>query len=284
MSQTERPPDEEIQEAIARHKQEKAQTPWIPVLMVVTVVSLLAAAVFATLFWVQADEKVDTLAQTNDAQRQQFITCQQLPKTDPRCKTPVAPPATKIVEVPITITPEAIPPSDSQVQTAVNAYCANGRCGRGPTPQQVAAAVATYCNARGQCTPKPIVPSPGKDGKPGENATDSQVATAVANYCNAEAQPCRSNIPGKDGKPGADGKNGRSISVSTEALEDGTGTKITISYSDGTPSVSFIVLNGKVGPAGPPGPVCPTDATLEPRTIISTEHPDGELVYVCVKH
>lgn len=286
-----RPLNEEVQEAIARHKTARSSRAWFPILTVVTIVSLMTASVFATLFWARSERAVSTLSQSNDAQRQQFITCQQLPRTDPRCKTPVAPPATKIIEVPTTvqITPEPIAPSQEQVQQAVDAYCTGGRCGKGPTPQQVAAAVTAYCNARGQCTPKPITPSPGKDGTPGQdgkNASSVMVAEAVANYCNQTSKPCKSDVPG------ADGKNGRGISSVTTEVVTG-GTKVTINFDDGTTPVSFVVkdgADGAVGPSGPPGPACPTDATLEARwvtpqgTLSSIETPESELVYICVKH
>lgn len=69
---------------------------WI--LIGITVASLMAVSVMATLLLVGSERKVDTLAGTNDAQRQQFVDCKTLPKTDPRCQTPVAPESKTILQ------------------------------------------------------------------------------------------------------------------------------------------------------------------------------------------
>lgn len=105
-------------------------------------------------------------------------------------------------------------PSDSQVQAAVVRCFADKICkGPGPTASQVALAVSTYCNAKNECTPKPITPKPGKDGTPGvdgkdgangTNASDTQVVAAVTSFCSADTKPCQ----GKDGANGKDGKDG----------------------------------------------------------------------------
>jgi hypothetical protein len=112
-------------------------------------------------------------------------------------------------------------PSDAQVQAAVVNCFADKICkGPGPTASQVALAVSTYCNARNQCTPKPITPKPGKDGTPGvngqngtdgQNATDAQVIAAVASFCGADSQPCKGKdgTDGKNGTNGTDGQNGQ---------------------------------------------------------------------------
>jgi hypothetical protein len=178
------------------------------------------------------------------------------------------------------------PPSDEQVQRAVDAWCSNGRCnGKSPTPQQVAAAVAAYCNARGQCTPPK--PKDGAKGEPGENATSEQIAAAVASFCAGDNCDGDDGKDGKDGENGTNGTNGRSVSVSTTSIEGGT--RVTVSYSDDTPPISFDVMNGakgepgKVGPPGPAGPACPTGYHLELRHIVSTEAPTGEESQVCMK-
>lgn len=156
------------------------------------------------------------------------------------------------------------PPSDAQVQRAVDAFCANGRCnGKSPTMQQVALAVAAYCNARGQCTP----PKP-KDGKDGENATSAQVAAAVASFCADGA--C-------DGNDGKDGTNGRGVTISTEAVTGGT--KVIVSYTDSTDPVSFTILDGKdgvpgqVGQMGPEGPAGKNAYPFDFTFVIPAEPP-----------
>lgn len=112
-------------------------------------------------------------------------------------------------------------PSDAQVQAAVVNCFADKICkGPGPTATQVALAVSTYCNARNECTPKPITPKPGKDGTPGvngqngangQNATDAQVIAAVASFCGADSKPCqgKDGADGKNGTNGTDGQNGQ---------------------------------------------------------------------------
>ena len=104
--------------------------------------------------------------------------------------------------------------SDAAIALAVFNYCSGDRCAKEPTPAQVAAAVATYCNARGEC--KGAV---GKTGLPGETGatgatgatgsqgpagpppSDSQVLDAVRVYCDAH-NGCR----GEKGDPGAPGR------------------------------------------------------------------------------
>lgn len=112
-------------------------------------------------------------------------------------------------------------PSDAQVQAAVINCFKDKICkGEGPTASQVALAVQTYCNAKNQCTPKPITPVPGKNGtagtngtngKDGANASDAQVVAAVSSFCGADSQPCKGKdgTDGKNGTNGTDGQNGQ---------------------------------------------------------------------------
>jgi hypothetical protein len=70
-----------------------------------------------------------------------------------------------------------------------------GERGPGPTPAEVAEAVAAYCQGRNQCTP-----------------TAAVVAAAISTYCDNRGQ-CRGpsgvpGTPGPAGTPGADGKDG----------------------------------------------------------------------------
>lgn len=174
------------------------------------------------------------------------------------------------------------PPSDEQVQRAVDAFCANGRCnGKSPTPQQVALAVAAYCNARGQCTPPK--PKDGKDGEPGQNATSDQVAAAVASFC---ADDNCDGEDGKDGKDGANGTNGRSVTITTFPI-DGVppGTRVVVSYSDDTPSVAFNIFDGKDGEPGKVGPAGPAVKSWTWTDTLGQQYtctdPDGDLNYAC---
>ena len=114
-------------------------------------------------------------------------------------------------------------PTDAQVRRVVVQCFQDNVCKGTPTATQVALAVKTYCDARFNCTPKAITPTPGKngtpgvngqDGKDGANATDAQVVAAVTSFCSADSKPCQ----GKDGANGKDGTNG----TDGKAGQDGT--------------------------------------------------------------
>lgn len=83
----------------------------------------------------------------------------------------------------------------------------NGAPGRGPTPEEIAGAVAAYCSIGNNCAG----PAAGT-GQPGRPPTMEEVASAVAAYC-ASNSNCRgpqgepgadSTVPGPPGPPGAD--------------------------------------------------------------------------------
>ena len=106
-------------------------------------------------------------------------------------------------------------PSELAIESAVNLYCTSiGGCIRGPSSTQVAAAVATYCNDRGECR--------GEQGKPGKDGTNGidgingsqgpqgvqgpppssdQIADAVTAYCGQPTLPCKGD-KGDKGDPG----------------------------------------------------------------------------------
>jgi predicted transcriptional regulator len=139
-------------------------------------------------------------------------------------------------------------PSAAQVQAAVDAFCAGGRCdGRNPTASQVASAVAVYCDNRAECRGPAGVDgrdgAPGEDGAPGSDGADgvdgrdappptqAQVDRAVADYCDARGG-CRGpkGDTGDRGPAGADGSNGRGV---TSVSCSGPPTTFTFTYSDG---------------------------------------------------
>jgi hypothetical protein len=86
---------EPVQEAMeARHAKNKWRTrAWI--FGIIAMVAILAAGLLTILY---LNDSRNQVAATSDAQRQQFITCQDLPKTDPRCQQPVAPPAQEVIK------------------------------------------------------------------------------------------------------------------------------------------------------------------------------------------
>lgn len=105
-------------------------------------------------------------------------------------------------------------PTTAEIQSAVAAYCAGGRCdGRSPTTGQVRTAVLTYCDARGDC--RGPAGEDGADGQPGAAGADgrdgtdapppsqAQVDAAVTSYCTANGG-CR----GPQGPPGEQGPAG----------------------------------------------------------------------------
>lgn len=170
----------------------------------------------------------------------------------------------------LTLTPEQV----SIIATVAAKKIPRPRDGKTPTNAQiqplVSAAVATFC-ANGACL--------GKDGKDAPPVTADQLAATLAAYC----EP-RNGCIGKDGSDGSDGTNGRSVTVSTEAVTGGT--KVTFSYSDDTPPVSFTILNGADGKdstvPGPPGPTCPEGSTLQKQQVVTTEAPTGLWILTCV--
>ncbi len=140
-------------------------------------------------------------------------------------------------------------PSASEVSFAVQLYCADGRCnGKEPTITQVAAAVATYCDSRGQCRGKQ-----GEKGDDGETIvgpppTAEAVLAAVTNYCDSHDQ-CRGpkGDKGDDGTNGTDGRPGIDL-IRTECNTDTQ--KFVMFYSDGS---SQVVENSDcVAGGGPP--------------------------------
>lgn len=93
-------------------------------------------------------------------------------------------------------------PTPEEIAAAVESYCDRTDC-RGPAPsmQQVAAAVSSYCDTRGQCRgPEGQPGEPGADGQQGDQGpppSDEQVLAAVATYCSE-----RDNCQGPQGDPG----------------------------------------------------------------------------------
>lgn len=141
------------------------------------------------------------------------------------------------------VKPAPVTVDRGEIALAVAAYCSGGTCsgtdGRDATTNDVAAAVATYCNRRGDCTGPAGRPgsngtdggdgTDGADGAPGAAGpppSDAQVAAAVAAYCTDGA--CR----GPAGTPGKDGKDGRGITGLT--CDSVTPLELEVTYTDGS--------------------------------------------------
>lgn len=111
-------------------------------------------------------------------------------------------------------------PTDAQVAAAVDRWCRINGCVGEPTAAQVATALVTYCDARGEC--RGVAGEDGEDGTdgtdgvdgaPGPPPSDEQIAELIAAYCDAR-NGCRgatgpagkdgedSTVPGPQGEPG----------------------------------------------------------------------------------
>lgn len=146
------------------------------------------------------------------------------------------------------------PPSDASVDAAVIRYCSLNDCGVSPTNTQVAAAVALYCNAQGEC--RGPSGDDGRDGRPGDEGqagepgspgetgpqgpqgpppSDAQVFAAVQSYCSTRNE-CR-GPEGPTGPAGPKGDQGVSISSVECDSEDANGngeTEFIVVYSNDT--------------------------------------------------
>lgn len=87
----------------------------------------------------------------------------------------------------------------------------------------------------------------GPEGDPGPSPTQEQIAAAVADYCNQEGEPCKGDT-GAAGAPGKNGSDGQSIQGPQGASgRDGkNGAGITNVVCNGT-SISFYSGNSLVG-------------------------------------
>lgn len=229
-------------------------------------VAAIVIAVLSLFAWASSEQQVGALALAGegrasqitalqtalDGQRSQQASCAQLigkkgvKRVPDSCRTPTAPPATKIVPSPAAVsgTTVAVGPSDVQVERAVAAYCAVHTCWSSPSAGQVAAAVLAFCDSHGQCEGPIGSPgargSVGPTGSQGPPPSDDQVAAAVAGYCAAHDN-CRgpagndgqNGSDGKDGTDGKDGKDGRGI-TDVSCTDDG---RLQFTFTDGTTQV-----------------------------------------------
>lgn len=112
--------------------------------------------------------------------------------------TPVAPPADKVRENPTAPIPTpsttVVGPSDAQVFAAVADYFKSHPVG--PTPADIAAAVVNYLTVH--------PPAAGPKGDPGAGPTADQMATAVATFCGQNPALCQGpkGDQGDKGDPG----------------------------------------------------------------------------------
>lgn len=179
-------------------------------------------------------EEAATVAETPEA----VITPSPGP-TGPKGERGPSPTSAEIRDAVRTVFAAAPDIPEAAVQGAVVDYLrenppARGADGRGPTPDELEVAVATFCDGDA-CRGEPGVDgtpgSDGADGSVGPPASDEQIAAAVAafcdddgvcptteridqavaRYCAADSQPCRgpagddgedSTVPGPEGPPG----------------------------------------------------------------------------------
>lgn len=129
-------------------------------------------------------------------------------------------------------------PTAAQVAVAIRGFCAAGQCRGAPGDDATGAP-----GAAGQPGQN------GRDGAAGPGPTDDQLAAAVVSYCSAHdncAGPAGgSGSPGPTGPPGAPGADGRGVTSIDCNVLLGTGTTFTFHYSDG--SSQTVDCTGTVG-------------------------------------
>lgn len=255
--------DREVDELFGQAKQHRKKKN--AAIIVAGVAIAIATGAAATAIEGRSERKdltraVQINAEKVDAMRNQFEYCKTAPKNDPKCQQPVAVEPVKPTEKPVdkgltenevrdivaaevarrnlTLTP-------SQITTVANAAARmipRPKDGKTPTTAElrplVSTAVATFC-ANGACR--------GKDGADAPPVTSQQLANTLAAWC----EP-RNNCIGADGKNGANGNDGAGVKDVT-TTEGPDGVKVTFTFTDGRDPVSFTVLNGKDGDAGPKG-------------------------------
>jgi hypothetical protein len=117
---------------------------------------------------------------------------------------------------------------------------------------------------------------PGKDGSPGPQGPPGKPgANGATPGCLILVTKCQGSqgpqgIQGLTGPAGADGQDG---SDGVDGKDGAPGEP----GKDGTQGPA-----GPQGPTGPAGPSCPAGSTLEQQEVITTEHPAGLRVAVCV--
>lgn len=227
--------EEPIQEAMeARHfKNMWKRRAWV--FGILMVVAIMAAGITSTLYLTESRNK---LAVSSDAQRQQFITCQDLPKTDARCQQPVAPPAKEILKE----GPQGIP----GVQGTSGLQGPQGVQGiQGPQGKQGPAGPQGPPGAAGKNGVTPpcqllLGGCQGSDGKQGptgpEGARGPQGEQGVKGETGAKGDIGPEGVPGAQGPKGdtgATGDKGTDARMVTDLIcENGV---IVIHYNEGAP-------------------------------------------------
>src|SRR5438045_513111 len=93
------PAERPVREVVRERAERKRDRFYAIVALMLAFVAILAVAAVALVSATQRGKDIDKLAIGLDASRQQVEYCAQpkVPKSDPRCQTPVAPPAKEIV-------------------------------------------------------------------------------------------------------------------------------------------------------------------------------------------
>lgn len=285
------------EEAIARHKAASKWRVVTAVLAVISIPALLAASVLATVLYMSSQGNVEKLADSNDRQIQQFTDCKTLPKNDPRCQQPVAPPASEITTPPAVI-PEDPKPEDpkptsitvqevqriaaaeaakrswsltpAQMNTVVQSAATvaatkipKPKDGKTPTTAQLTPLVSTalqaFC-AGDKCKGEKGEKGDSVKGDKGDPPSTSELTALLTSFC-ADRNGC----VGRDGVSGADGADGIGIANITRVEN-----LLVIRMTDDK-EYKFVFPagpEGPAGPAGPPGPVCPEGWRSEDLTVM----------------
>jgi hypothetical protein len=195
--------DPELADALHRREDVRKADRTKLILGAVAFVSVLAAAILATLFWANSQNNANRLAASNDAGIVQFEYCKKAPKTDPRCQQPVAQPAEKVVSGPQGV---------QGIQGIAGRDGAQGP--QGIQGKQGVPGVTPPClSTASRCQGSPGIPGidgkPGLAGKDGANGVDGKNGLDGKNGTNGlDGKDGAPGVAGKDGKDGVDGKDG----------------------------------------------------------------------------
>lgn len=240
--------EQPVQDDVARHldRARYVRRSWI--FGGVLLVALLLIAVLATLLWTNSQGNVNRLAQSNDAQRNQFEYCKTAPKTDPKCQAPVAQPAEKVVQGPQGI--QGVPGLQGE---------------RGPEGPQG--------------PPGPQGPR-GPQGLPG----NSPRCLLEPTRCTGAAGP--QGPAGPQGVQGEKGPQGDAGDTGAKGDQGEVGPAGPAGPAGPQGEVGPQGPAGPAGPQGPPGDpaACPTGFTAQKVTIADTSEtpPTQKTIWACV--
>lgn len=214
----ETPADRPVQAVVKERAERKRDRFYAIAALIVAFTAILAVAAVATVSATQRGRDIDKLSTGLDASRQQVEYCAQpkIPKNDPNCQTPVAPPAKEIVG------PQGI----QGIQGIQGEQGPQGAPGiRGP---QGLPGNSPRCLLE----PSRCQGAPGKNGTPGingKNGLDGKDGAAGLN--GKDGVDGKNGLDGKDGAPGEPGKDGTDGAPGKDGVDGKNGYPFTFTFS-----------------------------------------------------